>query len=233
MSFMPCRGQFVEGRQFRLFISFSESIDSPLLEVNARPFMLPNQQGRGGQEGIHRLGILPGECPSEDTLYPWARQQIISENSIDFEAQMDKLLIEFVPRVGNSHGQHIEALLLDLLKMRCMWKIWSCKQLVFWQQPGGQPISPFDLRLSSIHDSLRLLAAQKISELERNITSNIETHLLGNKKDTARGAQPTHPRLDITKWLLLWQIILMYRQSLGWMLQQEPNNAAPFHPEGS
>lgn len=162
-------------------------------------------------------------------LYQWAKQQILSENSTGFEAEMDRLLVWYENRLGHSLALPINTLLVNLSRMRCMWKLWSCK--LFVRPHAASPsVSPFDLRLASVQESLRLFAAQKISELERRIVSDIETHLL--KKDTARGAQPLRPRLNITKWLLLWQIILMYRQSLSWMLQQESTNAAPIHIAG-
>ena len=192
--------------------------------------MPPTQKDHRGQ-GIQRLGILPEEGPSEDMFYQWAKEQILSENSTDFEAQMDKFFLQFVSQTGKSHGQHMEKLLADLLKMRCMWKIWSCKQLFVRPQPGSRQVSSFNLPLAPVQDFLRLFAAQKISELEWSIVSDIDTHLL-NKKDSARGVQPLRSRLDITKWLLLWQLILMYRQSLRWMLQQEQTNAAPIHIAG-
>lgn len=225
---IPSREQFA-GSPIRLFISLSGSIDSPCLPVVVRPFMLPNQKDQGGQ-GIHRLGIVADEHPGEELLYRWMTHQIQSETATDFETQMDKLLLSFVSGQKNAIGQPFEALLANILRMRCMWKVWSCKQL-YHRGREGVPGIEFDFRLASIQDSLRLHAAQVVSELERKIVADVETHIL--KKDTGRAAPPMRSRIDIAKWLLLWQTILIYRQSLSWMLQQQQtNHAAPIPISG-
>ncbi|KAL2023224.1 hypothetical protein VTK56DRAFT_3347 [Thermocarpiscus australiensis] len=231
---MPSQEQFDEHHPIRIFISFSESIDSPCLDVMANPFNLPNQK----DQGIPRWGIVPDRKPSETKIYQWMERQILAENGSDFEAHMDKLLVCFVRRsesVLRSEGQQLGrtnktgqvylTLMSNLLKMRCMWKIWSCKQLFARQHPGAQRVVRLESEFASIQDSLRLFAAQALSELERRIIRDIETHVL--KQDTNRVASTTRLNIDITKWLLLWQMMLIYRQSLSWTLQQEQTDAAP------
>jgi hypothetical protein len=162
-------------------------------------------------------------------------QQILAEaeSKTGFEPEMDKLLLGFArrsrARLQQERHQIPEPLLSNLLRMRCMWKIWSCKQLFFRQQPGS-PAVPFDLRFASIQDSLRLLAGQAISELERRIMPQVETYLA--QKETAPCEPAMRPATHVMKWVLLWQLILIYRQSLNWMLEQQQTNAAPISIAG-
>jgi hypothetical protein len=161
------------------------------------------------------------------------REQIEADTRADFEAEMDKLLLELVRRQEEAlPGQHAgtlqqmaqtpETLLPNLLKMRCMWKVWSCKQLFARPQPGS-PAFPIDLRLASVQDFLRFTAARRISELERDVLPELEKCLSRKDKSSAAG-----PGVDVIKWLLSWQMILIYRQSLGWVLhQQQQTDAAP------
>jgi hypothetical protein len=161
------------------------------------------------------------------------REQIEADTRADFEAEMDKLLLELVRRQEEALlGQHAgtlhqmaqipEGLLSNLLKMRCMWKVWSCKRLFARQQPGS-PAFPFDLRLASVQDFLRFSSARRISELEREVLPELDRYLSRKDKSPAAG-----PGVDVMRWLLSWQMILIYRQSLGWVLhQQQQTDAAP------
>lgn len=231
---IPSRGQLDERRPYPIFISVSERIESPCLEVEVCPYTLPSHQEHG-EAGIRRFGIRWDERRSEAMIYHWMEEQILAEKSTDFETQMDKLLCCFVRRLERGappEGEHIsmlhqtaqitETLLSKILKMRCMWKVWSCKQFFVRKHPGArwQPISPFDSSFASVQASLRQLAAEAISQLERQILSELAAYI-------AKG-----PARDVRKWLLLWQLILLYRQSLRWMLEQQLSeqqrtNAAP------
>ncbi|KAK4128703.1 hypothetical protein N657DRAFT_36428 [Parathielavia appendiculata] len=236
---IPCREQFTEGRTERIFVSISEAIDSPSLEIEAA--LLKGQ----GLPGGPRWCFAPGKHPSEDTIYRWIREQIKADGRADFEAEMDKLLLELVRRqeegmpLPSQHAdspykatQMPESLLPNLLKMRCMFRIWSCKQLFAHQE--GSPALPFDLRLASVQDYLRYLAARRISELERNILPELEKYFSSKEKSSSRSKQEkdttsaVRPGLDVMRWFLSWQMILIYRQSLGWVLdQQQQTDAAP------
>lgn len=129
---------------------------------------------------------------------------------------MDKLLYGLVSRQGQDPRMP-KTLLSNLLVMKSMWKVWHCKQFFIREDRVSQPF-PLGLQCASIHDSLRLFAAQKISELERKVLADIQKYIA--KKD-APGIPLT------TKWLVLWQMIFIYRHSLIWMLEQQQTNAAP------
>jgi hypothetical protein len=159
-------------------------------------------------------------------------QQILLESRTDFEAEMDRLLVEFVrqarTKIRSAGQQMIGGLLWNLFQMRCMWKVWGCKQLFYRQQLDAQGV-PFDLQFEGIQDSLRRFAGQKISELERKILPEIDKYIGG--KDTSRkdgGAT----EMDIMKWFSSWQLMLTYRQSWSWVLEQQQTNAAPIPIEG-
>jgi len=164
-----------------------------------------------------RLGIAPDGRPSQETIRRWMEQQLLAESGNGFETVMDRFLFQMVSRAA-AHKQPEAALLSNLLEMRCLSRLWSCKQLYFRQQPGSQAF-PFDLRFASIQESLRLFAAQATSGLERKILPELDNFRA--KKDTS-----------VTKWLVLWQMMLIYRQSLSWVLEQQQTDAAPLSIEG-
>jgi hypothetical protein len=190
------------------------------VKLRACPFALPNQKDQGAQHGP-RWGIAPSDGSLETTVYEWMEQQIEAETRSDFEAEMDRLLLRFVRRPSTgmcSEWLELKPLASDLLKMRCMWKVWSCKQLFGRTTLSSRAtFAPMNWRFASIQDSLRVLAAQAISEAERRILPEIQKLATKTKTDDT----------NVMKWLLLWQMILIYRQSLSWMLGQEQTNAAP------
>ncbi len=149
-------------------------------------------------------------------------QQIIADESRDFETEMGKLLVHFVRSSGMSTepaGETLHALLLKLLKMRCMWKLWSCRKM-FAQTHESAPAVLFDWRHTSIQDFLRLLAAREISVLERDILSQIDNYPFKTTEER------------VMKWFLLWQMLLIYFQSMDLTLGQQETNSAPISYPG-
>ena len=215
---MPRRERSEEDQEDTIFISCSEDSASPFLEVKACRFALSNQT-----EGPHesRWGLTLSGQPFEAAIYEWMEQQIAVETATGFEAAMDKLLLRVVrqPRIGMLANWQIP-LLSELLMMRCMWKLWSCKQLFARLRPGSQAF-PLDVRVSTIQDSLQSFAAQAISERERKILHGTQ-QLFFEKKDKDTD------EVTIVKWILLWQMMLLYRRSLSWTSAQ----AQPFSLPG-
>jgi len=223
----PSREQPDKYPVYHLLISCSDDVNDPCVHLQARPFAPPGQG---------RLDIVLSEPPSkteswEDVLCRWMEQQIMAEKRMDFEAEMDRLLVGFVRQARTKMrpvGQQMAGeLLSNLFQMRCMWKIWGCKQLFFWEQTEFQGQTefrglPFDLRFEAIQDSLRRFAGQKISELERKILPEIDKYIAG--KETSR---PAATEIDVMKWFSSWQLMLTYRQSWNWVLEQQQTNAAP------
>ena len=210
---VPGRVQLEANGKTTLFISCAADIASPGLKLTACPFALLNQTGAPREHG---WGIARGDWPSEPAIYQWMEQQIVAESAKGFEAEMDRLLWKFVRQPPTGVQAKWHDLLSDLLKMRCMWKIWSCKQLFFRPNLRTQGTA-FNARVSSIQDSLRSFAAQAISQHERKILEGIQL-LVVDKKDKVK---KDTDEVTIVKWLLLWQMMLLYRQSLSWMLAQE------------
>lgn len=225
---MPSREQFAGDHQIKkIGISFSESVASPHLVVTARPFFCRKIQGT---EHGWQFGIAPDELPPEHVIRQWAENQMLSGTRTSFEAHMDKLLLLFirrgetpvVERPANTANVSFYGLLSDLYKLKCMWEIWSHNQFFrhdWWQ--GVRQVTPLHPQYAPVQDSLRLYAAQTISELERKIIEAIEKHFI---KDPVREEPGVRLRNDIARWLLFWQMILIYRQSLL-LLQQQADAA--------
>ncbi len=139
----------------------------------------------------------------------------MADESRDFETEMDKLLVHFVRSSGISidpAGETLHALLKKLLRMRCMWKLWSCRKM-FAQTHESAPAVLFDWRYASIQDFLRLLAAREISVLERDILRQIDNYPFKTAEER------------VMKWFLLWQMLLIYFQSMDLTLGQEETNS--------
>jgi hypothetical protein len=150
------------------------------------------------------------------------KQQILAESETNFEVELDKLLCKFVESPSGPRTPNHETL-RNILEMRCMWKLWTSKQL-FYRDELMALMAPCDDRVSSIQDSLRLQASQAISERERKVTSGIDKYMVN------MDAPPPHLRCasNVTRWLLLWQMMLIYRQSLGLVMEQhQQTNATP------
>lgn len=222
----PSREQPDKYPVYPLFISCSDDVNSPCLHLEARLF---------GPPGQARLDIVLSEPPSktqswEDVICCWMEQQIMAESRMDFEAEMDRLLVGFDrqerTKMRPAGQQMARALLSNLFQMRCMWKVWGCKQLFFRKQRELRGL-PFDFRLEAIQDSLRRFAGQKISELERRILPEIGGYITA--KDSSGS---TATEIDVLKWFSSWQLMLTYRQSWSWVLEQQQTNAAPIPIEG-
>ncbi len=194
-----------------LLISSSEEVYSPYLEIMTRRFTLPDHKEDSTDSP---WGITLRHCPSENAICRWMEEQIATEPATSFEAEMDRLLLSFVRQSQAGIETKWQASLSDMLRMRCMWKVWTCKQLFFRPDPKSQG-TPFNARVSSIHNSLRSVAAQALSEYERKLLCGIDLFIF-QKKDKDMEVE------TIVKWLLLWQMMLLYRQSLGGMAQEQP-----------
>ena len=197
-------------REGSFFISCSEDPASPFLEVKACRFTLSNQT-----EGPYEThwGLAMSGWPPEGAIYQWMEQQIAAETETGFEAAMDKLLLKVVRQLQAGMLANWQLpLLSELLMMRCMWKVWNCKQLFCRLSPESQAFL-LDVRTSTIQDSLQSFAAQAISERERKILHGIQL-LVVDKKDKGKETD----EVIVVKWLLLWQMMLLYHQSLSWVL---------------
>ncbi|KAK3695112.1 hypothetical protein B0T22DRAFT_454394 [Podospora appendiculata] len=227
---MPSRQQFDGGEHLELYISFSNSPGSPRLKINAKSFTMPNNMFQKNRY----YGIEPSSGPEDKSIYQWAEDQILFEERIDFETRMEKLLRSYVRSNGLEKAitseqrclkivQTQKTLMLNLLKMRCMWKVKSCKEF-FVARPGEKAVA-LPQNLTSIQDHLRLFAEQAMSTLERDVLKDIDTYLFVT--DIRKEEQVLSAAVNIAMWISLWQIILLYRRSLLWALYQQGTKSAP------
>ncbi|KAL1841606.1 hypothetical protein VTJ49DRAFT_2301 [Mycothermus thermophilus] len=173
--------------------------------------------GRSQGARLH-FGIAPNCLPPPDEIYRWMGEQVLAETNTDFEAEMDQLLIDLVHR---PRPQPQGTLLSNVLKMRCMLKLWTCKKL--YVQPFGTQDVRIPMDFKPVLESLRFAAAQVISELERQIIKELDIHRTKLKKT----------ELLFERWVVLWQMILIYRQSLIWESERREADAAPLSEEAS
>jgi hypothetical protein len=214
---MPGDEQCSEDRPtLPISIFCSNDTNGPCLKLRVRPVPLSSQTHPGVQHSLGFAFASFDDPSGEEIIHPWMVQQIMTDGSQDFEPEMDKLLVHFVRASANSTepaGQKLNALLTKLLRMRCLWKLWSCKQM-FAQTHLSPRAVPFDSRHASIQDCLRFVAARAIWRLEHDILGQIENYPSKTTNEL------------VMKWFLLWQLFLIYRQSLDLTLGQEATNSA-------
>lgn len=226
-----------EGGSFVIFISFSDKTNSRCLPLTVAPFIHPDQ---GTRFGIS----LSSQPLQESALLAWAQDDMQMDDRIDdriddFESLLNQFHIHHVRGEGLKRamdrataGKPIKSvesqkkLLSNLLELKLMWKIWSCKDFFGRRQEAGAG-RPLGLQFSSVQSWLRFTAASAISRLEKNILGVFDEYL---KKDAAGSTTATKPILELSRWVSLWQMILVYRQSLR--LLQEHNEAEPYVPGG-
>ncbi|KAK3383264.1 hypothetical protein B0T24DRAFT_42091 [Lasiosphaeria ovina] len=219
--FRPSLEQFIESRvPIKLLVSFPSKPGRCELEVDARAFK--THYGGGDPASVV---ILPIEGLSEERMYAWAASQVLTESEKGFQACVEELLQGYERNntldkaAGNflEHKKHkiLKRLMLNLLHMMHMWKIWSSGPFVIRQvldNGNGQPTS---MGFQSIQNHLRRHAEQAMSSLERHILGDIDGYLSSTesgKEDTSLSSV-----LQVAMWVSLWQIILIYRESLGSM----------------
>ncbi|KAK0670718.1 hypothetical protein QBC41DRAFT_317186 [Cercophora samala] len=225
----PRREPMNEAGSFTLFISFSDKPNSCCLPLKVAPFTRPDQ-------GTSQFGI--SQSLQEKALLAWARDDMQRDGGLhDFESLLNHFHIHHVHSEGlkramdrENGGKWVKAvesqktLLSDLLDLKLMWKIWSCKDFFGRSQELGAT-HPLGLHFSSVQSWLRYTAAMAMSRLEKSILEVFDEYL---KKDAAGLTAATRPILEVSRWVSLWQMILIYRQSLR--LLQEHNEAEPYVP---
>ncbi|KAK4454657.1 hypothetical protein QBC34DRAFT_138490 [Podospora aff. communis PSN243] len=184
-SFQPAAGSFT------VSVSFSENPHSPQLHLQA------TRCQRGG------LVIRPGiEKPHHDAIAQWARRQLESNASQNFDSLIQQLLIALDHTnslvFGSFSVMYQEHWLNKLLRMRCMWNVWSCKKF-YVRDSRGQLLADSTL---AVHDYLNGYAGGTISQLEKDVLRELD-----RLQKVTKGYNHT----DV--WVALWQLLLMYRQS--------------------
>ncbi|KAK3943659.1 hypothetical protein QBC46DRAFT_376724 [Diplogelasinospora grovesii] len=228
---MPIREQFRAERS-SVWIDFSEDAYSSPLHLTVGAF---TPQGWPAGD-LLPLGIVPNEGPSDQSIYNWVSGQIATENlgtfeSRTFESLIEGLLCDYVDndclqravnleRHGLDNKQRVfvqtqKVLMRNLRNMSCMWKLWSSDQLFHrLDDVDGAATRPFHEGLQSVHAWLRLSAEQAMSTLERDILRDMDSYLSPieiRHQDKPILASSVH----VAMWISMWQIILIYRQSLS------------------
>ncbi|KAK0731622.1 hypothetical protein B0H67DRAFT_639991 [Lasiosphaeris hirsuta] len=230
------RDQFT-GEHGSIFVFLSEVAIGPPLELKVCRFT------SGGHEA---WGIEPEASPSEDDILLWAKSQMGAERNESFESCIENLLLAFVQNDGLQKALNLEARKPDdasakfakdqqtwmkkLLDMRSMWKVWRCKQFYIRVASHGMVATSSPV-LQPIQDHLRRRAEHAISSLEKSVLEGIDRFLAPfGIKGEHRYLQSA---LNISIWVSMWQLILIYRQSLSQMLIDQPGYPAPVFIDGA
>ncbi|KAK3341564.1 hypothetical protein B0T25DRAFT_616842 [Lasiosphaeria hispida] len=235
-SLPPARDRSAGGHD-SIFVFFSKAATSPYLEVK----VCFTSNGR------EALGIEPGASPSEDEILRWAKEQMEAERNPSFESSIETLLLTFVQHDGLQNALSLEGKQIDsksirfareqqawmkkLLDMRCMWKVWRCRQFYIRRTLASPEMHNSSPRFQAIQDHLHRRAEHAISSLEKSVLGGIDRLLVpfSIKKEH----QYLQSALNISMWVSMWQLILIYRQSLSQMLIDQPRYSAPVFIEGA
>ncbi len=74
---------------------------------------------------------------------------------------------------------------------------------------------PFDASVFSIQKWLYKHAARAIPLLEKRVVLNTDTYLVQEPISVASGSPEITILFNVTRWLVLWQLMLTYQQSLA------------------
>ncbi|KAM7207072.1 hypothetical protein V8F33_000171 [Rhypophila sp. PSN 637] len=227
--FSPRRDDFITSERTKLHIRFPfEGRSSRGLEITATPF-----RDAKGSSNRPLYGIIPDEGPGVDQIITWVKAQIASNDKHEFESYLEKLHLSFAQNncLDSALVKTQQDLLKNILSMRCMWKVWSCEKFDV-RTPSGDPVhSNWDT--SAIEDHLQRVAEQALSSLEKTILRDMDRYLSPSE---IRDDRPVlKSAMNIAAWIILWQMILLYRKSvIRTLVQQERDqkevNAAPFVP---
>ncbi|KAK4220086.1 hypothetical protein QBC37DRAFT_393867 [Rhypophila decipiens] len=247
--FSPRRDDFIKSERTRLHVRFPfQGRSSRGLEITATPF-----RDVKGSSNRPLYGIVPDEGPGVDQIIAWVKAQIASNDKQDFESYLEKLHISFVQnncldsavrsdeKTARMAGKPTPSaqprgmvktqkdLLKNILSMRCMWKVWSCEKFDVRTPSGDAVHSNWDT--SAIEDHLQRVAEQALSSLEKTILRDMDRYL--SPSDIRDDRPVLKSAMNAAAWIILWQMILLYRKSvIRTLVQQERDqkevNAAPF-----
>jgi hypothetical protein len=146
------------------------------------------------------LVIIPGI--HHDAIAQWSRKQLESSASQSFDSLVQQLLLALDHANSLVSGRFSvnsqEHWLSKLLKMRCMWNVWSCKKF-YARDARGQLLQDSAL---AVQDYLHRYAGGTISQLEKDVLRELDKLQTGIKGDN-----------HVDAWVALWQLLFMYRQS--------------------
>jgi hypothetical protein len=175
---------------FTVSISFSDHLDSPQVHLQATR--------------CQRVGlvIIPGV--HHDAIAQWAIKQLESSANQSF----DSLIQQLLTALDHANSLGIESVsvksqrewLSKLLRMRCMWNVWSCKKF-YARDSRGQLLTDSTL---AVQDYLHRYAGGTISQLEKDVLGELDKLQTGIKGDT---------RDHVDVWVALWQLVFTYQQS--------------------
>ncbi|KAM7222147.1 hypothetical protein V8F06_002419 [Rhypophila decipiens] len=232
--FSPRRDDFIKSERTRLHVRFPfQGRSSRGLEITATPF-----RDVKGSRNRPLYGIVPDEGPGVDQIIAWVKAQIASNDKQDFESYLEKLHISLTARMAGKPTLSAQPrgvvktqqdLLKNILSMRCMWKVWSCEKFDVRTPSGDAVHSNWDT--SAIEDHLQRVAEQALSSLEKTILRDMDRYL--SPSDIRDDRPVLKSAMNVAAWIILWQMILLYRKSvIRTLVQQERDqkevNAAPF-----
>ena len=231
---VPKRSQFTNESE-NVYISFSEDPRSPTLCINARNFI---------KDGQPVLGVMLGADKSlDDRLYQWSKEWAKFDTKADFESRVVQLLMAHIQRdnLGKLKSEYYDGcssvidaqrtLMDNLLKLSCMWSVWSCGR--FYMRTARDPtVYPSShCYYQAIHDYLRLHAGEAISIFERHALESMEKVI--SQTQIRKKDQPAWSTLNVSLWVTLWQLILIYRRTLGHLSYDGSTNAVPASVSGT
>ncbi len=239
-----------------LRISFSGDPNSPYLEVNASYYSHGHQRTGPKWLGIVRGGDSDLDSKIKDwgrkqiqfegawkqIQFEGAWKQIQVEGDGSFGSHVEKFLMAYVDQDGLTQANNLEDKHFDdrqnfvsgqkscmekLVSLRCMWRVWCCKQFFFRRasDPVNDAFAPLPARQQAIQDYLHQLAGEAISVYEKAILKEVDKLLNPNSL-----RKKEHPILysasKVSTWVTLWQLILIYRHTLGEMIYGQYMNAS-------
>lgn len=165
-----------------------------------------------------------------EKLHLWFVQSNCLESAVKSDERTAK--IDGKPTLSHRPWKVIKTqqdLLKNIQSMRCMWKVWSCERFDI-RTTDNSPLPP-NWDVSAIEGHIQRVAEQALSSLEKTILRDMDRYL--SPSDIREDRPVLKSAMNVASWIILWQMILLYRQSvIRTLVQQERDqkeaDAAPF-----
>ncbi|OAA73839.1 hypothetical protein ISF_00740 [Cordyceps fumosorosea ARSEF 2679] len=193
-----CNGpRFHIGTPRKILLYLNKDSSSTPLKVTVQAY---RQQEYANETAGVRLADFPrDEVPSHGQLQRWVEEEIKREHTTKFKYALQSFMLAY-HQDGEGLPRH--RLVSNVHKLNCFFRIW--KTDAFWCH---DPTNKFVSLPLSVQARLRSIARQGARSIEHDILKELDDIL------AQQGATKPDERLAI--WASLWQLILIYRETLA------------------
>ncbi|KAM3465776.1 hypothetical protein MY5147_008416 [Beauveria neobassiana] len=195
---MMCHGpRFHTGNPKKILLYLTKDSSSAPLRVTVQAYRPQEDANESG--GLRMADFPRDEVPSHGQLQGWVEEEIKREHTTKFRYALQSFMLAY-HQDGEGLPRH--RLVSNVHKLNCFFRIW--KTDAFWCR---DPTNKFVSLPLSVQARLRNIARQGARFIEHDILKELDEIL------AQQGSTKPDERLAI--WASLWQLILIYRETLA------------------